>query len=119
MRSSSTLSNASPKRWTLCGPSATNKRLSRIDFTSSRSMLLFLGLVDDGVLRGFFHPGCGLDHDRPRHFFLVNSDRSDFDQLQHCEECHHDFHPASDVVEKRVEQNIAQAAQAVEQQSHF
>src|SRR4030095_141911 len=74
-------SSTSLKRCTDCGPSATSKRLSRMDFTSSRSMLGFLVFINPDLLCGFIHASRGLDHDRPRHFFLKDQNCPHFDQL--------------------------------------
>src|SRR5882724_5272863 len=112
-------SSTSLKRCTDCGPSATSKRLSRMDFTSSRSMLAFPGFVKLDLFRRFIHSCRGLDHDRPHHFFLKDSNCPHFDQLQHRQKRHHDLDAAFNLNEKRLEKHAAMGPQCFQQQRHL
>src|SRR5512145_184393 len=93
-------SMTSVKRCTVNGPSATNSRLSSIDFTASRSMLIFLGLLSSRQFRGLFHGGGSFDNDRSRQFFLENSYRAHFHQLQHRQKRNHHIHASLGLVEQ-------------------
>src|SRR5688572_2136040 len=109
----------SVKRCTVNGPSATNSRLSSIDFTSSRSMLLFLGFLSICQLRRLFHGGGSFDNDRSGQLFLEDSYRAHFHQLQHPEKRHHHIHARLGLIEQFLKQNPPMGAQLIQEQSHL
>src|SRR5437764_30164 len=88
-------SSTSSKRCSVTGPSATNSKLSTIDFKSSRSMLFFLGVFDGD--QGVIDTYCRFNDDRSGCFFLENSYGASFDELEHRQKGHHDLHPGFDV----------------------
>src|SRR5207247_5499121 len=111
-------SSTSSKRCSVTGPSATNSKLSTIDFKSSRSMLFFLG-VFDGNHSGLIDTYCRFNDDRSGCFFLENSYGASFDELEHRQKGHHDFHPRFDLAEERFEKHFPVSAQRIQQQGHF
>src|SRR5207247_8068942 len=110
-------SSTSSKRCSVTGPSATNSKLSTIDFKSSRSMLFFLGVFDGD--QGVIDTYCRFNDDRSGCFFLENSYGASFDELEHRQKGHHDFHPRFDLAEERVEKHFPLSAQRIQQQGHF
>src|SRR5207249_8458329 len=110
-------STTSSKRCSVTGPSATNSKLSTIDFKSSRSMLFFLGVFDGD--QGVIDTYCRFNDDRSGCFFLENSYGASFDELEHRQKGHHDFHPRFDLAEERVEKHFPLSAQRIQQQGHF
>src|SRR4030095_1923328 len=101
------------------GPSATNNKLSIIDLMSSRSMLIFLRVLDCKNRGSVFYVRRRFDLNWPGRFFLKDSDGTHFNQLKHREKRDNDLHPGLHLSKKRFKQGFPLGAQMIEQQGHL